>query len=31
MSWNASEHHDDHFKPEQVKQMNIYSFNMLCF
>ena len=29
--WNASEHHDRHIKVEQGKQMNVYSFDMLCF
>ena len=29
--WNAPEHHHRHFRPEQAKQMDIYSFGMLCF
>ena len=29
--WNAPEHHDRSFGPEQAKQMEIYSFGLLCF
>ena len=29
--WNAPEHHDGHFKPEQAKQMDIFSFGMVFF
>ena len=29
--WNAPEHHDRSFKPEQAKQMDVYSFGLLCF
>lgn len=29
--WNAPEYHDRFFKPEQAKQMDVYSFGLLCF
>lgn len=29
--WNAPEHHNSEFLPEQAKQMDVYSFGMLCF
>ena len=29
--WNAPERHDRSIKTEQGKQMNVYSFGMLCF
>ena len=29
--WNAPEHHDSEFLPKQAKQMDVYSFGMLCF
>ena len=29
--WNAPEHHDPHIKAEQGKQMDVYSFGILCF
>lgn len=29
--WNAPERHDRHIKGEQGKQMDVYSFGMLCF
>ena len=29
--WNAPEHHDRSFRPEQAKQMDVYSFGLLCF
>ena len=29
--WNASERHDRLIKAEQGKQMDVYSFDMLCF
>ena len=29
--WNAPEHHSGDFKPEQAKQMDMYSFGMLVF
>ena len=28
--WNAFERHNRHIKAEQVKQMDVYSFDMLC-
>ena len=31
MPWSASEHHNGYFRPEQAKQMNIFSFAILCF
>ncbi len=30
-SWNALKHHNRSFRSEQVKQMNVYSFELLCF
>ena len=29
--WNAPEHHDRSFRPEQAKRMDVYSFGLLCF
>ena len=29
--WNAPEHHARPFRSEQAKQMDIYSFGLLCF
>jgi len=29
--WNAPEYHDRYFRPEQAKQMDVYSFGLLCF
>lgn len=29
--WNAPEHHRFSFRPDQAKQMDVYSFGMLCF
>ena len=29
--WNAPEHHGGRFRPEQAKQMDVFSFGMLCF
>ena len=29
--WNAPEHHDRSFRPEKAKQMDVYSFGLLCF
>ena len=29
--WNAPEYHNRSFRPEQAKQMDIYSFGLLCF
>ena len=29
--WNAPEHHDRSFRPEQAKQMDAYAFGLLCF
>ena len=29
--WNAPEHGNRFFEPEQAKKMDIYSFGMLCF
>ena len=28
--WNAPEHHTRHFRPEQAKRMDVFSFAMLC-
>jgi serine/threonine protein kinase len=29
--WNAPEYHDGRFRPKQAKQMDVYSFGLLCF
>lgn len=29
--WNAPEHHNRSFRPEQAKQTDVYSFGLLCF
>ncbi|KAL8904836.1 MAG: hypothetical protein Q9171_006900 [Xanthocarpia ochracea] len=29
--WDAPEYHDRSFKPEKAKQMDVYSFGLLCF
>jgi serine/threonine protein kinase len=29
--WNAPERHNRHFRPEQSRQMDTYSFGLLCF
>ena len=29
--WNAPEYHDRYFRPEEAKQMDVYSFGLLCF
>lgn len=30
-TWNAPEYHARAFRPEQAKQMDVYSFGLLCF
>jgi serine/threonine protein kinase len=29
--WNAPERHGGHFRPKQARQMDVYSFGLLCF